>query len=51
MISVRDGFYTVLGVMAIEIGVLSGVCGFVVDICNDWAIFIFLMRMSKNGVF
>ena len=35
-------------VVTIEMEVLLGVCGFVVDICDDLAIFIF-MRMTKNG--
>ena len=35
--------------MAIEVEVLLGVCGFVVEICDALAIFIFFTRMSKNG--
>ena len=31
-------YYTDLGVVAIEVGVLLSVCGFVVDICDDSAI-------------
>ena len=45
---VRDGFYTVFGVVASEVEVLLGVCWFVVDICDDFAIYVFT-RMSKNG--
>ena len=37
----KDWFYTVFGVVAIEVEVLLGVCGFVVDICDDLALFIF----------
>ena len=34
--------------MAIEVEVLLDVCGFVVDICNDLVICLFI-RVSKNG--
>ena len=36
------------GVVTIEVKVLLGVCGFVVDICDDLVIFVF-MRMSENS--
>ena len=39
--SVRDGFYTVFVVVAIEVEVLLGVWGFVIDIWEDLAIYIF----------
>ena len=39
--SVKDGFYAVLGVMTIKVEVLLGVCGLVVDISDDLAIFVF----------
>ncbi len=35
----RDGFYTVCWVVTSEVEVLLGVCGFVVDICDDLAIY------------
>ena len=38
---VRDGFYSVSGVVASEVEVLLGVCWFVVDICDDFAIHVF----------
>ena len=34
-------FYTVSEVVAIEVEVLLGVSGFVVDICDDSAIYVF----------
>ena len=34
-------FFTVFVVVAIEVEVLLGVCGFVLDICEDSAIYIF----------
>ena len=39
--SVRDGFYAVFEVVTIEVEALLVVCGFVVDICDDLAIFFF----------
>ena len=39
--SVRDKFYAVFGVLAIEVQVLLSVCGFEVDIYEDLAIFVF----------
>ena len=33
--------FIVLGVVTFEVEVLSGACGFVVDICNDLAIYVF----------
>ena len=38
---VRDGFYTVFEVVPIEVDVLLSVGGFVVDICDDSAIYVF----------
>ena len=38
---VRDGFYTVVGVVASEVEALLCVCCFVVDICDDLAIYVF----------
>ena len=40
-LSVRDGFYTVFGVVASEVEVLLGVCWFVVDIEDYLAIYVF----------
>ena len=37
----KDGFNTVFGLVAVEVEVLLGVCRFVVDICDDLAIYIF----------
>ena len=42
-------FYTDFGVAAIEVAVLLVVCGFVVDICDDLAFFVF-MRCLKMVV-
>ena len=39
--SVRDGFDTVLGMVAFEVEVLFCVCWFVIDICEDLAIYDF----------
>ena len=39
--SVRDGFYTVFVVVAIEVELLLDVYWFVVDICDDLAIYAF----------
>ena len=44
-LGVKDGFYTTF-----EVEVLFGVCGFVINVCNNLDIFIF-MEMSKNGSF
>ena len=38
-------------VVAFEVEVLLGVCWFVVDICDDLAIYVFFIRMSINGNF
>ena len=37
----KDGFYAVFWEVAIEVDVLLGVCGFVVDIYDDLGIFVF----------
>ena len=42
-------FFTVFAVVAIEVEVLLNVRGLVADICDGLAIFVFLMRISKNG--
>ena len=41
LLECKDGFYTVFGVVAFEVEVLLGVGGFVVDICDDLAIYSF----------
>ena len=37
----RNGFYTVLGVVAFKVEVLLGVCWWMVDICDDFTIYVF----------
>ena len=47
-LSVRNGFYTVLGEVDFEGEVLLGACWFVVDICDVLAIYVFY-KIFKNG--
>ena len=42
ILHIRDGLYTIFGVTAFEVEELLGACWFVVDICDDLAIYVFL---------
>ena len=39
--SVRDGIYAAFGMVTFEVDVLLGICGFVVNFCDNLAIFVF----------
>ena len=39
--NVRDKFYAIFGAVTFEVGVLLGVCGFMVNVCDNLAIFSF----------
>ena len=40
-IHLRDGFYVAFWLLTFEMEVMLGVCGFVVNVCDNLAIFVF----------
>ena len=46
-----DGFHTVFRVVAFEVELLLGICGFVVYICDDLAIYVLYKDVENSSSF